>query len=678
MAKFDTSSGKLNESSSIYDDFKTYEKMRLKDKPFMDRAFLRDAIEKEIGANNIHRALMYLNLYEINHGAEDDQYVKLENRLRVLYHPFMSGEKKPSCYLIDTNLGISFRLISDFKNIHSGERCFILGTGPSLNKADFAYLKNEITFSCNYISLLKNKYDFEPTYYSAEDYFILKNFPERVSDLKTSVMFIPNYRAKMFPSVNNPVYYNLVPDDFIYYNYPFFSVSAERRVWSAANASYINLQLAYYMGFQEVYLLGFDNAYTLPSDIKITGIDFKSPQKDSSHFSDQYFARDKRWHLPDAPRSLMAYKKAFQVYERSGRKLVNLTPVNNLPFIPHEEKWPGPVETTKKTAKREIIPELTVVIPAYNAETTLMNAVNSCLQQLAPVEIIIVNDGSTDHTMELANELASSFPRIKIINQENMGLGGARNTGMTAASTKYVTFLDADDTLDHNFLHEVLARINGEEADVLLFGHKRIVNGKNITKPNAYYPDTTGAEAVQDLLLNHMLNATARIYRTDLLTKNNIKFPERSYHEDILFTVRAYFHAQKTTFAPIQAYNWLENPASITSKIKSAHIASVSERLRQLKDFLKEENLLVRTYPYYLVFAYKMLALLLERIHALDRIDEVEKLLEELDGMIIEHDLDLPSNIKLAENLRSGVASAPLKNMYRYRDLSVKKPNAKV
>ena len=90
--------------------------------------------------------------------------------------------------------------------------------------------------------------------------------------------------------------------------------------------------------------------------------------------------------------------------------------------------------------------KISVIIPAYNAETTLRTAVESILSQQVPeLEIIIVNDGSTDGTDRLCHALASEYPCIHVITQKNAGICAARNRGMEAASGEYITFCDDDD-----------------------------------------------------------------------------------------------------------------------------------------------------------------------------------------------------------------------------------------
>lgn len=101
---------------------------------------------------------------------------------------------------------------------------------------------------------------------------------------------------------------------------------------------------------------------------------------------------------------------------------------------------------------------ISVIIPAYNGEKYLSRAVNSILSQkyAEKIEIIIVDDGSKDNTLQIANEFAKHNPQVVVIHQENKGEGGARNTGLENAHGKYLGFCDCDDWWEENFIDEEL------------------------------------------------------------------------------------------------------------------------------------------------------------------------------------------------------------------------------
>lgn len=130
--------------------------------------------------------------------------------------------------------------------------------------------------------------------------------------------------------------------------------------------------------------------------------------------------------------------------------------------------------------------DLTVIIPAYNAENFIVRAINSVRQSksLTPIEILIVDDFSSDNTCRLVEELQLSDPDLKLIRHDkNSGAGIARNTGLALASGRYITFLDADDYYIENQLSSVLTQAIDLRPDVLVFKYQ-VVNQKNELQPS--------------------------------------------------------------------------------------------------------------------------------------------------------------------------------------------------
>ena len=117
--------------------------------------------------------------------------------------------------------------------------------------------------------------------------------------------------------------------------------------------------------------------------------------------------------------------------------------------------------------------KLSVIVPAYNAETTLRTAVESILSQQVPgLEIIIVNDGSTDATDKICHALASENQGIHVITQKNAGICAARNRGLEAASGEFLTFCDDDDLLWQGALKLLLQTAEDAHADIVRGGYE--------------------------------------------------------------------------------------------------------------------------------------------------------------------------------------------------------------
>jgi hypothetical protein len=219
--------------------------------------------------------------------------------------------------------------IRRFYNIHKGERCFIVGNGPSINQTDLGLLKDEYTFGVNGIFYKTDEVGFRPTYYIVEDSFVLKDNLERIKEYEAKHRFFPSVYRKLlskdestsFFQMNRGFYEKSSPN----YGLPRFSADCSERIYCGQSVTYINLQLAYYMGFSSVYLIGVDFSYVIPESAKVSGLNIESTEDDPNHFHPDYFGKGKKWHDPQLERVLRNYEYANLVYRWDGRKVLNAT-----------------------------------------------------------------------------------------------------------------------------------------------------------------------------------------------------------------------------------------------------------------------------------------------------------------------------------------------------------------
>src|SRR4051812_11542434 len=214
------------------------------------------------------------------------------------------------------------KLLKVFKNKHKGERCFIIGNGPSLNKIDLTLLENEVTFGMNAIYLNYEKMGFYPTYYAVEDVFVAEDRADEINSYNQSIKFLPNYLKYCLKRDEQTIFYNFIAPK---QNTTEFTKNAALKVFFGGTVSFVCMQLAYYMGFEKVYLIGFDHNYVIPDTAKVKGTEILSTTDDLNHFSAEYFGKGKRWHDPDFPRMESSYKKARNSFEEDGRKIYNAT-----------------------------------------------------------------------------------------------------------------------------------------------------------------------------------------------------------------------------------------------------------------------------------------------------------------------------------------------------------------
>lgn len=218
------------------------------------------------------------------------------------------------------------RAIKALQNKHKGQRCFIIGNGPSLNDLDLTKLKDEFTFGVNGIYLNEEKMGFAPTYYVVEDYLVAEDRCSEINAYNKPIhKFFGNYLNYCIEPDDKTLWMNIRADYSEYNDFPHFSTDALRQLWVGGTVSYISMQLAYYMGFDEVYLIGFDHSYAIPDDVDKHKTAMTSNSDDPNHFDPNYFGKGYRWHDPRVDRMELSYEKAKVYFEQDGRKIYNAT-----------------------------------------------------------------------------------------------------------------------------------------------------------------------------------------------------------------------------------------------------------------------------------------------------------------------------------------------------------------
>ena len=223
---------------------------------------------------------------------------------------------------------------------------------------------------------------------------------------------------------------------------------------------------------------------------------------------------------------------------------------------------------------------LTVVVPVYNVETTLVRCLDSILSQnVEDLELILVNDGSTDTSAEIAAGYAERYPCVALISQTNAGLSAARNTGIDAATGDFVTFVDSDDYIRPTTFTVLLALLDDHpEVDILEYS---VLTESNVAERTHILQDKVYPSArrywMESQAYSHTY-ACNKLFRTSLFRDGEpLRFPVGKVFEDIhlLPLLLQREPTVMTTSLGYYFYSW--NPAGITAK-------AGGEQLRQLLD----------------------------------------------------------------------------------------------
>ena len=191
------------------------------------------------------------------------------------------------------------------------------------------------------------------------------------------------------------------------------------------------------------------------------------------------------------------------------------------------------------------MPKVSVIVPVYNVENYLRECLDSLINQtLKDIEIICINDGSTDSSLEIIEEYAKRDTRIKVINKPNSGYGDSMNLGMEQATGEYIGILESDDFTEHRMFEELYNLAKSNDADIAISDFCLYWSKNNKTKKvnsTSKYPKEKVTNVKETpLLIRNKTTIWAAIYKRDFLLKNNIKFLPTSgaSYQDTSFRIK--------------------------------------------------------------------------------------------------------------------------------------------
>lgn len=220
------------------------------------------------------------------------------------------------CDMMDPKFRTSLKRITALKDKHRGERCFIIGNGPSLKKIDLSLLRGEATIGSNRIYLLFDQLGFSTTYYVAVNRLVVEQCAHEIVSLPCT-KFISRHSQDLIGFTETTMFLQSRYD-----HGPRFFTDITEGVWEGATVTYVALQIAYYMGFRKVILIGVDHYYAAKGKPHATVV---SQGGDLDHFNPHYFGKGFRWNLPDLETSELAYRIAKHVYGHMNREVVDAT-----------------------------------------------------------------------------------------------------------------------------------------------------------------------------------------------------------------------------------------------------------------------------------------------------------------------------------------------------------------
>ncbi|MBR4404217.1 MAG: glycosyltransferase family 2 protein [Clostridiales bacterium] len=238
---------------------------------------------------------------------------------------------------------------------------------------------------------------------------------------------------------------------------------------------------------------------------------------------------------------------------------------------------------------------VTVVIPVYNSKLTVEKTVRSILDQTYKnLEIIIVNDGSTDDSLEFCERLAETDPRIVIHSQENGGISAARNKGISLATGRWITFVDSDDLAEPDMISILINNAVNADAEISVCNLKKVSSQDfDIELADLSSCDgrvMTAKEIINGSLLNNVpLFAWGKLYKTELFS--DVEFPFGRYFEDEITSLRLFCKAERSVFTDLELYYYVQNSSSVTKRPREKHATDLILNQADIESLLKDKDI---------------------------------------------------------------------------------------
>lgn len=244
--------------------------------------------------------------------------------------------------------------------------------------------------------------------------------------------------------------------------------------------------------------------------------------------------------------------------------------------------------------------KLSIIVPIYNVEKYIRTCIESIFNQGLSdddFELILVNDGTPDNSMEIISDIIEGHNNIIIIEQENQGLSVARNNGIKKANGDYILFVDSDDLLFENNLFKLLSITANYDADLVVadfieMNNDMILKKNKIKSAEIKITEKTGETLFLEDLTPHDCHVWHTLYKHSFLLENNISFCPGIYYEDIPFTHECYLKAKKClrAYCPIYIYR-KGNTMAITANFNLRSGKDFCTTIAMIWDMAKNKNL---------------------------------------------------------------------------------------
>ena len=246
------------------------------------------------------------------------------------------------------------------------------------------------------------------------------------------------------------------------------------------------------------------------------------------------------------------------------------------------------------------MPAISIIIPVYNAADTIFRCVETVrIQSFDDWELLIVDDGSKDNSLEVCQQLQSLDSRIKLYSQLHGGVSSARNFALSHASGEYICFIDADDIVESNYLEQLY---NYKMYDMVVCGYyvdKQLADG-TLYKQELHIPDILSIHQIVDrkqllpLFMQGMIHVNCnKLLRRNIIIENQIVYKDVPVNEDYFFMLEYLAHSQSVIFIDIPLYHWVrvEGRLSGVSVMPDNLLGIYNQAQLKTREFFSDNNL---------------------------------------------------------------------------------------
>lgn len=247
---------------------------------------------------------------------------------------------------------------------------------------------------------------------------------------------------------------------------------------------------------------------------------------------------------------------------------------------------------------------VTVIVPVYNVEKFIDKCVQSVIDQtMTDIEVILVDDGSTDNSLARCIEWANKDSRVKVYHQENQGVSVARNLGIEKSAGEFIAFIDSDDWIEPNYLEALYAIAKAKDADISICGFyfdypDEVVARGHFEKNMEFNGKEDIAQIQIQILAKNMSRIKnnsgdrigapwCKLFKTGFIKENNLSFiPNLKRSQDVVFNLYALEYANKVVYTNQPLYHYTINPDSVCVKFSKSILTNVNAYLKEMGKFI--------------------------------------------------------------------------------------------